>query len=257
MRQVRLEYPFAPPARRLKRRGSTSAASFDPRDRSKPRLQTGVEHSIARLRLERGLPGRSSHGGRDGPERLRSSASAGPVNRRQRGGGDASKGTKTHGMERVLPCRQRLGSTTDSSVEQRLEGGRCARPRLNPCVGNGARRRLVGRVPAGWLAASCGRVLGSLSRRALASRPLRPLASASARTRSGGCKARAFSEGWMSWTRCWALLRDHGVDIRGATAAVTRCGCRRGEVFEGYMRVREGHCGELARGGTPERVRTP
>ena len=66
-------------------------------------------------------------------------------------------------MERVLSCRKRLGSTTDSSVEQRLEGGRCADPELNQFVGNGGLGRPVGSVLAGRTRASCAWISGSLS----------------------------------------------------------------------------------------------
>jgi hypothetical protein len=84
-----------------------------------------------------------------------------------------------------------------------------------------------------------------------------PLASTSVPTTSGGCKARAFCEGRVVWIRCWANRGCLGVNARGVTAAVTRYGCRRGEVFEGSMRAQEGYFGERVRQGTPERSRTP
>lgn len=84
-----------------------------------------------------------------------------------------------------------------------------------------------------------------------------PLASTSVRTNSGGRKARAFCGGRVVLIRCWADQEYLGVNARGATVAVTRHGCRRGEVFEGSMRAQEGYFGGLVRQGTPERSRTP
>jgi len=84
-----------------------------------------------------------------------------------------------------------------------------------------------------------------------------PLASTSVQTTSGGFRARAFCEGRVVWIRCWANRGYLGVNAKGVTAAVTRYGCRRGEVFEGSMRAQEGHFGERVRHGTPERSRTP
>lgn len=196
------------------------------------------------------------YGGRDGLGRLRPSASAELVNQTQRGVRRTSKGNETHGMERVLLCWKQPGGTTDSSVEQRLEGERSACPRLSGPVGNGRSRRLVGHATARCWDASCALVSGSLSRR----HRLRlggPLASTSVPTTSGGCKARAFCEGRVVWIRCWANRGYLGVNAKGATVAVTRYGCRRGEVFEGSMRAQEGHFGERVRQGTPERSRTP
>jgi hypothetical protein len=187
---------------------------------------------------------------------MRPSASAELVNQTQRGVRSTSKGTKTHGMERVLLCWKQPCGTTDSSVEQRLEGERSARPRLSAPLGNGRSRRSVGRATAECQAALRRLGFGSLSRR----HRLRlggPLASTSVRTNSGGRKARAFCEGRGVLIRCWADQEYLGVNARGATAAVTRHGCRRGEVFEGSMRAREGYFGELVRQGTPERSRTP
>jgi hypothetical protein len=86
-------------------------------------------HRASRNRLpagdRRGDCGTGSlYGERDSPGRLRPSASAELVNQTQRGGRSTSKGKKTHGMERVLLCWKQPCGTTDSSVEQRLEGER-------------------------------------------------------------------------------------------------------------------------------------
>ena len=238
-------------------RYAVSTEPDDPRGQQGLDQRLSIEHSIAQVGQERGLRGWFVHGGRDSPGRLRPAASAAPVNRTQRELWRTSKGKQTHGMERVLPCRKRLGSTTDSSVEQRLEVGRCAGTRLILFVGNGGLRRLVGPASARRRFTSCESVVGPLSQTTLAFGLAVDLASTSVRMRSGGCKARAFRERRTSEEHCWVQERRLGVNSKGATAAVTRCGCRRGEVFGGYLRTRESDCDEATRSGILERFRTP
>jgi hypothetical protein len=152
----------------------------------------------------------------------------------------ASEGTKAHGRnEHTGSATAR--DATDSSAEQGLEGNR----QLGVTSGTSSWR-------TGWQLRSHLRVLLGGARGApcrdvaLGPQPAR-CPSVSGKWRPAR-QARASLPGRDPPTeRCWPHRAWVGRKAKGATAVVTRYGCRRGELFEGFSHGSEGRLGQALR----------